>query len=296
MTLIYISCSSEDYYPNLSENSIVLQEDRGKWDENTVHTMSVVEVNRGGYKYWAYYGLDHYEDSANVKKAGLARSNDLINWEKYTGNPVIESNCRWPTVVFVDDVFHIFYAEYKSNTDSRIVSVSSEDGINFSKKQVIVPYKSGIQNQNPFIYLNESDQTYYLFYYHGRERGTEDNKWDIFVKKTIDITKMQQAPPEEILSSPYTIAAPSIAYYNDQYYLLIEAFKAGMWNDKWVTLAFESSSITGKYTQTANNPILSDDDACAFQYVLNGQLYIFYSHRTDSEKNQWDLRMVKGTK
>jgi hypothetical protein len=190
----------------------------------------------------------------------------------------------------------MFYAEYKSNMDSRIVRVTSKDGIHFSEKEVIVPFEIGIQNQNPFIYYNQQDQTYYLFYYHGREREVDDNKWGIYVKKAKNINGLAEAHPKEILSAPYTIAAPSIAYYNSRYYLLIEAFNPKKWGSKWVTRAFESSNIDGNFVEVNNSPILLNDDACAFQYVFEGGLFIFYSHQYDIGKSHWELRMVEGEK
>ena len=42
------------------------------------------------YKYWAWYGLH----SDSVSGIGLAGSNDLVNWTKYSGNPVISTSDR----------------------------------------------------------------------------------------------------------------------------------------------------------------------------------------------------------
>ena len=48
--------------------------------------------------------------------------NNLLDWEKYEHNPIIAGNCRWPTVVFCDSIFYMFYAEYKHpDGDSRVV-------------------------------------------------------------------------------------------------------------------------------------------------------------------------------
>ena len=45
------------------------------------HTMSVLEMNRDGYRYWAWYGLN------NGRGIGLMRSNDLLHWTKFERNP-----------------------------------------------------------------------------------------------------------------------------------------------------------------------------------------------------------------
>ena len=52
------------------------------WEGNEFpHTMSVLEMKRGGYRYWGWYGLNE------GRGIGLARSNDLVNWTKYDKNP-----------------------------------------------------------------------------------------------------------------------------------------------------------------------------------------------------------------
>src|SRR5579872_1769311 len=56
------------------------------------HTMSVLELKRGGYRYWGWYGLN---EGGGI---GLARSNDLVNWTKYGQNPLL-TNARWPSVL-----------------------------------------------------------------------------------------------------------------------------------------------------------------------------------------------------
>lgn len=40
------------------------------------HTLSVLELDRDGYRYWGWYGLN---EGGGI---GLARSSDLVNWTK----------------------------------------------------------------------------------------------------------------------------------------------------------------------------------------------------------------------
>jgi len=283
-------------YPTLSKSQVVLVGDSGKWDYNKAHTLSVVEANKDGYKYWGYYGLSYYGGDPELRKAGLVRSNDLIHWDKYNGNPIIKSDCRWPTVVLVNSVFYMLYAEYNANNDSRIVMLTSKDGIHFDSKVVIVPREDGKQNQNPFIYYNQKDKNFYLVYYNGIERAKEpsNNIWNIKIRKSKYINELKDAKSKTIMSSRDLIAAPSITFFNNKYYLLIESRVLGKWDNKWVTLGYESNKIDGKYKELDNNPpVLSNGDACAFQYVLDNQLYIFYSHCLDLAKWNWELSMVK---
>ena len=281
-------------YPSIVSNSVIFYGDKCGWDANSVHTFSVVEANKGGYKYWAYYGLDHYNiRESQIRKGGLARSNDLDNWEKYEFNPIISNNCRWPTVVFYNEIFYMFYAEYNDDVDSRIVMVTSENGIDFENKTIITPYVSGEQNQNPFIYLDKNDGNFYLFYYNGTERAEVDKKWSILVRKSASILDLKDEKSYEVVSSNKTIAAPSVAYYDGKYYLLVEEFENYETQNKWLTNAFQSDYVDRGYERVSNNPILYNNDACAFQYIFNDELYVSYSHSINLDKSIWNLRMIK---
>ncbi len=294
--------AQEVKYPALSEGRVVLQGDSGKWDENDVHTFSVVQANKGGYKYWAYYGLNLYTGDLSLRKAGLARSNDLVNWTKYDGNPIFRDNCRWPTAVYVGSKFYVFYGQYDSANDSRIVMVTSKDGIHFGNEVVVVPREREMQNQNPFIYFNKRDGNFYLFYYSGIEKSTDSlsRNWNIMVKKSKDINKLKDANPMVLITSRFTMAAPSIAFYRNKYYLTVEALNLKLW-PKWVTLAYASNEIDGKYTQVANSPIMTNNDVCAFQYVFHNKLHVFYAHLTNTSDpvakiNYWEMRMARAVK
>jgi hypothetical protein len=293
--------AQDNKYPELTQRVEILHGDSGKWDENNTHTISVLEMNKGGgFKYWGYYGLNHYGNFPQLRHCGLARSNDLIHWVKYEGNPIISYNVRWPTAVRTNNITYIFFAEYDSNSnnDSRIVMETSKDGIHFSNKTEVVPMEKGKQNQNPFIYYNKKDKTFYLAYYTGIEKSTVTgvNNWNIALRKSKNINKLNEAETQILLSEKTIIASPSISFYKGKYYLLIEAKTDGKWDNKWVTLGYESNKPDGPYSEVSNNPVLPDNDACAFQYVFNNELYIFYSHSVNQAETFWDLNMVKAVK
>lgn len=289
-----ILTAQKNKYPEIVNKTLVLQGDKCNWDADAVHTLSIVEANKDGYKYWGYYALDHYNDrDPFVRKAGLVRSNDLMNWVKYKNNPVINENCRWPTVVYHNNTFYMFYAEYNDDVDSRIIMKTSKDGIKFENMTVIAPYVKGEQNQNPFIYFNKNDNYFYLFYYNGTERAKERKRWNIMLKKSKDIASLKDKKPKMILSQNETIAAPSVAYYNGTYYLLVEEFNNSKLQDRWVTNAFYSDKIDSGYKRVTNNPILWNNDACAFQYVIDGKLYVTYSHAINEEKSSWNMKMIE---
>jgi hypothetical protein len=54
-------------------------------------------IKRGGY----YYGFYHAAAERPWKEwtSNVARSRDLVHWEKYPGNPIVKNNCSSPIVV-----------------------------------------------------------------------------------------------------------------------------------------------------------------------------------------------------
>jgi len=282
-------------YPKIVDNYVAIEGEKEKWDDKLVHTFSIIEYpGHNNFKYWGYYGLDNYNEKNSIKKkAGLVFSNDLKNWVKYEGNPIINDNCRWPTAIVSNNKVYIFYAQYNRDGDSQIVMQSADDGVHFKDIKVVVSYKSGEQNQNPFIYFNSKDKSFYLFYYNGTERSKTNKQWNIMLKKSENIEELIQAKPVLVIASKQTMAAPSIVFYNNTYYLLVEEFNNSAKMDKWVTNAFYSDKINTGYKRVANNPVLADNDACAFQYLLKDKLFVTYSHALNNEKSKWNLKMIQ---
>ena len=282
-------------YPQIKEKYTVIEGNKNQWDDKLVHTLSIIESPYDNeYKYWGYYGLDNYnEKNSSKKKAGLIFSNDLKKWIKYPDNPIINDNCRWPTAITQDSRVYLFYAQYNTAGDSRIVMQSAGDGIHFNNLTEIVAYKKGEQNQNPFIYYNLNDRFYYLFYYNGTERNNTDKHWNIMYKKAKNIDEIQNSKPVLLITSKETMAAPSVVFYNNKYYLLVEEYQNRHKMDRWVTNAFYAHQIDGRYKRVENNPVLADNDACALQYLLNNKLYVTYSHALNDEKTKWNLKMIQ---
>jgi hypothetical protein len=101
------------------------------------HTLSVLELQRGSFRYWGWYGLNE------GRGIGLARSKDLINWMKYEKNP-LWTNARWPSVLYHADPTHpkLLYFAITRDYDtpsSYIVLASSVDGIHLTQEKTLVP-------------------------------------------------------------------------------------------------------------------------------------------------------------
>ena len=84
--------STAPTYLSLSTPQQVLPNAQAWEGKEFPHTLSVLELNRDGFRYWGWYGLNE------GKGIGLARSNDLVHWTKYEKNP-LWTNARWPSVL-----------------------------------------------------------------------------------------------------------------------------------------------------------------------------------------------------
>jgi hypothetical protein len=84
------SATSKVAYPSLTAPQRILA-DAQTWEgKEFPHTLNVLELKRGGFRYWGWYGLN---EGGGI---GLARSSDLRNWIKYQQNP-LWTNARWPS-------------------------------------------------------------------------------------------------------------------------------------------------------------------------------------------------------
>src|SRR5438552_13111237 len=131
------------------------------WEGNEFpHTMSVLEMKRGGYRYWGWYGLNE------GRGIGLARSNDLLNWTKYEQNP-LWTNARWPSVLAKanpKDKGLLYFAITRDydTPSSHIVLASSRDGFHINEEKVLVHGVPNQRNQNPNLFRDPRSGRFYL--------------------------------------------------------------------------------------------------------------------------------------
>jgi beta-fructofuranosidase len=98
------------------------------WDNYTTWTGSIIQYASTWYMF--YTGSNRAEDG-KYQRIGLATSNDLINWQKHAGDPIIEPDPRWyetydpeiwfdqawrdPWIFEHDGIFHAYItARYKT--------------------------------------------------------------------------------------------------------------------------------------------------------------------------------------
>lgn len=267
-------------YYSLSDAVKVLPKGaEGSFDSKRTHTMSVVELNKGGYKYWAYY---HGYDGKNIRNdVGLAYSNDLVNWVKDSDKPVVP-NLRWASSVVVDGVIQLFGTRNYGD-DSYLVRLSSKDGKNFKEEETVVPPVATEKNQNGFIFYDQNQGLYRFYYYHN-----QNGIYFIEEKHSADITGLAKATPIKILSdNKFILAAPSVMYRDGRYWLAAETLHEVKGKKVWKTIMFASKYATKGFVPVDNNEILVDSDACYFQYIFDNKLNGFYSH--ESQDGTWEM-------
>ncbi len=259
------------------------------------HTLSVLELNRGGYRYWGWYGLNH------GRGVGLARSNDLLHWRKFAGNP-LSLNARWPSALLDADpgkprrLYFALTRDYDT-TSSRIVLAISEDGVHLTDVGDLVAGAPNQRNQNPNLFHDPVTGRYFLTFY----RGDDTSHFAILSKSARTIGELAAAPEKELMVSSDTIAAPNLMYVPPAgpnaaglYYMTLEIFPSRY--DKtdpgvWQVEAFAATQADGPFHPVDDNPIQDGGRACLFQHVFDGLFYGFQC-RLEAHSEIWSMEVL----
>jgi hypothetical protein len=259
------------------------------------HTLSVIELNRDGFRYWGWYGLNH------GRGIGLARSNDLIHWRKYRGNPLWH-NARWPSVLKNADPEHPELLHFAITRDydtpsSRIVLATSVDGIHLTELKDLVPAVPRQRNQNPNLFHDPVTGRFFLTFY----RGNDDDYFDIVSRNAAAVTELSQAPEKLLMHSSETVAAPTLMYLPRGgpggagiYYLATEIYPSryskrdpGVWQVK----VFHAAQADGDFMPVAGNPVQDGERACLFQHVFDGTFY-GYQCQLNHSTEKWAMEVL----
>ena len=230
------------------------------WETQAPHTLSVVEWNRDGYRYWGYYGL------ADCGGIGLARSNDLVNWEKAAQPLLNRDGERWPVAFPWDGRLYLIYDRDHCGI-SHLVMRTSADGVNFDPQyRVIVPQEAGIRNQNPAVFRDPGDGLFYLYWFRG---GNEAGYWQIRARRASQPEGLADASSERtLIDVPYELAAPNMMFHDGTYFLSTEVNE-----NAWKTKIYAGPSPLGPFTPLPDAPQLADNQACLFQHIFDGALH-----------------------
>ena len=259
------------------------------------HTMAVLEMNRDGFRYWGWYGLNE------GRGIGLARSNDLVNWTKCEQNP-LWTNARWPSVLaYADpkrkDLLYFAITRDYDTPSSHIVLATSSDGIHLKEEKVLVAGVPNQRNQNPNLFHDPRSGRFYLTFY----RGNDHDHFEIISKSASSVADLDKAPEKILMTTTDTVAAPTLLYVKNiagkrdgVYYLATEIYPHRYTDDpegEWQVKLFWSDSPDGAFQPVAGNPLMKGQRACLFQHVFNGRFYGYDCHLESPD--HWVLEEVE---
>jgi hypothetical protein len=277
-------------YLNLTQLRRILP-DAQRWEgDEFPHTLCVLELNRGGFHYWGWYGLNE------GRGIGLVRSNDLHNWTKYDQNP-LWTNARWPSVLagvepqHKDRLYFAITRDYDTPS-SHIVLAWSDDGIHLQEEKVLVAGAPDQRNQNPNLFRDPYSGRFYLTFYRGNDR----DRFEIISKNAASVHDLDKAPEKVLIRSTETVAAPTLLYLENArqaggkkpglYYMATEIYPHRYTDSpegEWQVKVFAADSPDGEFQPVAGNPVMRGQRACLFQHVFTNRFYGFDCHLEDPD-------------
>lgn len=281
-------------YLHLSTPRQILEVPQAWEGDEQPHTLSVVEMDRQGFKYWGWYGLNQ------GRGMGLARSNDLIHWTKYADNP-LWTNARWPSVLKVaepngTDVLYFAVTRDYDTPTSRIVLARSTDGVHVEEVAALVAAVPGQRNQNPNLFRDPRSGRFFLTFY----RGNDHDHFELISKSADTVAGLARAPEKLLMRTRKTVAAPTLLYVPKagpgragRYFLATEIYPGRYARDGagWQVKVFQSDRPDGKFEPVADNPVQVGDRACLFQFIFDGRFYGFQSH-LDGATGKWEMEVI----
>jgi hypothetical protein len=278
----------------LEKPQITLPEAQDWEGDEFPHTMSVLELNREGFRYWGWYGLNE------GRGIGLARSNDLVHWTKFAQNP-LWSNARWPTVLEKADpkdpgLLHFAITRDYDTPSSYIVLATSRDGRHLMQEKTLVAAVPNQRNQNPNLFHDPVSGRFFLTFY----RGNDKDHFEIISKSASLVPELDKAPEKVLLRSSETVAAPTLLYVKPKgatagiYYMATEIYPHRYTDNpegEWQVKVFAASSPDGDFQPVAGNPIMRGQRACLFQHIFDGRFYGYDCHL--ESQGRWVLEEVE---
>jgi len=247
------------------------------------------------YSYWGWYGL---QNSA-LSGIGLAGSNDLVNWNKYSGNPVIPvaTGASRPSVLLDGDTLRMAY----ETTDStqQVGYASSANGISWTIRAPFTSFLYG--GYTPAIWKNPNDNLFYLYWSSGQ---LADASYPIYVRSASTVAALANASDTLVWTlqtlppslGANVLYAPTNIRYDSASGLYILQFEAGpnlpdssgttAWGPFWDVTTLLSRNPTSGWYLAAGNPYHSGGYACPSSYNDGGTLYTFYCIFTGTD---WEI-------
>jgi hypothetical protein len=247
------------------------------------------------YSYWGWYGL---QDST-TSGIGLAGSNDLVNWNKYSANPVIPiaTGASRPSVLFDSGTLHMAYETTDAN--QQVGYATSTNGISWKIQPPFTSFLYG--GYTPGLWKNPNDGVFYLYWSSGQ---LDDASYPIYVRSASTVAALatasdtlvwtlQTAPPSLGANVLY---APTNILYDSASGLYVLQFEAGpntpvssgsqAWGPYWGVTTLLSRNPTSGWYLAAGNPYHTGGYACPTSINDNGTLYTYYCIFTGTD---WEI-------
>lgn len=196
----------------------------GSWDDRAIWTGSV--TIRDGLAYMFYTGSSHSE-RAPVQRIGLAVSTDLMHWERYRGNPLLEVDTRW----------------YEPQ--------SAEQGGTRAWR-------------DPYVVYSSEEEAYYMFLTARVNEGPPDGRGVIGLARSTDLLSWEVLPPASVPGDFSEMEVPQVVPLNGQYYLLFCAARhaarlSQVRTTNWSGTHYQvASKLTGPYFPLTDEPLVAD--------------------------------------
>jgi hypothetical protein len=271
--LTYEGLSTIRFY-DLSESWVtIIGNPTNRHGFQPVHISTIVECNTvidGAIRKYLAYDSD-----AEGSEIRLYYTDDLNGqWRPNSRNPILSGylQFRWPSVTYVNGVFHMFLTD---RANGYLERWTSTDGINFEFQENVKV--GGNQWKNPFIWFNPNDNKWYL-YTHDASGKTEFIK----VRSAENIEDLDKVSDTIIISKNIPLGSPTMMFYDGKYWLLGETLEGNVWK---VVAYYSTTSPYSGFFECTNSPILSDDEACPM-LLLNheqNQAYLF----TSKDSTKW---------
>ena len=263
-------------FPELGNEFVAIEYSGSCWDASGhgPHSLDVLTLNKNGHPYWGYYGC-----RTSASGVGVAYSDDLENWTRYSCTTPLITGVRWPTVGIQNDTIHMFY-----NRGSVIRRATSPitDGINFTEVESV----TGSPAVTPFLFKNPVDDEWWLFWTGPTSTYNAKHAKDI---RDLDAASQIVVRIETTISA----WAPSVLYWNNTYYFTHENEPGGVWQ----TRAFYNSTLGPNCfnddMECTNSPILTDEAACGMAHIESNRLYYFWSYKFNDGSDLWNVKGAK---